>query len=123
MQLVIENAGGTPGLLGGQCRKCDFVFFPFQKLGCESCGAIGDDLTERILSSRGVVRSSVIVHVATADLAAPFGVIEVQLGEGPVIRALTHSYKPPTGTPVVGRIEAESDRSPQQMFRFVAAES
>ncbi|WP_158461389.1 Zn-ribbon domain-containing OB-fold protein [Rhodococcus opacus] len=83
-------------LIGGECLRCGFVFFPFQRLGCEVCGAHDEELSTAILSGRGTLVSCTTVHhhstqtglIATSPMPTPFAVATVQLDEGPSVRAL-----------------------------------
>jgi uncharacterized OB-fold protein len=77
-------------LRGGECRACGFVFFPFQHLGCERCGAFAESLRERSLTPAGVIENAAVVHIAppSIGIAAPFQVARIALADGPVIAGL-----------------------------------
>jgi len=83
---TLYTASGT--LLGGRCT-CGHVFFPMQTHGCEVCGRHGVDLQPMILSGRGTLLSSTVVHIhADKARATPFTIGKVLLADGPVVRTL-----------------------------------
>jgi uncharacterized OB-fold protein len=53
---VPEAPDAPPALLCGRCR-CGHVFFPAQRLGCERCGAHGDDIRIVEVPAQGVLRT------------------------------------------------------------------
>jgi uncharacterized protein len=77
-----------PMLNGAQCAACGHVSFPPVLLGCEICGATGDELAPTALAAAGQVHSlaEVYVHPSAAEL--PFTVAEIVLDAGPLIRAM-----------------------------------
>lgn len=91
-----ETAGSVAILRGGECRRCGFIFFPYQCYGCEKCGAIGQDLVPRTLSGRGTLVSCATVHVhnsedrlhVSAPLRPPFVIAAIRLDEGPFLRSI-----------------------------------
>lgn len=94
-----EAVPAHPALLGGRCG-CGHVFFPWQRHGCERCGAT-DGLTPESLSGAGTLlaRTEVHLHAGTTP-AAPFWVGTIGLDDGPVIRSLlsfSAGQPPPAG--------------------------
>jgi len=78
-----------PELHGTSCTVCGSVFFPAITLGCEKCGATPDQLQPKSLATSGSLHAVATVHMhAGKDIEAPFTVAEVQLDDGPLIRAL-----------------------------------
>ncbi len=76
-----------PMLEGSRCAACGATFFPPLTIGCEICGAEAERLTSITLAASGILHSLATVHVhAGDDMEAPYGVAEVQLDEGPLIR-------------------------------------
>ena len=123
MPLVIDRSP-IPALRGGECRKCGFQFFPFQALGCERCGASGEDLSETEFPARGRVISSALVYLSsTKRVEAPYVAVEVQLDGGPVVRGLLDTAQPPrSGSPVAARLQPEHEGSLDDALRFVVDE-
>jgi hypothetical protein len=81
-----EGSGVRPDLLGGVCA-CGYVFFPFQRYGCERCGGL--DLREKALAGAGVLLASARVHLhAGKGREAPFTVGAIRLDDGPIVRTL-----------------------------------
>mgnify|MGYP005714137211 CR=1 FL=1 len=104
-ELYAESAGGTVTLAGGAC-ECGYLFFPWQRYGCERCG--GTTLRRKPLVARGILRSSATVHVFRGEgYEVPFTVGSIALDEGPVIRALVEGDGLPVGQRVEGRIQRE----------------
>jgi uncharacterized OB-fold protein len=112
---------GDPTLDGGTCSKCGYIFFPFQNLGCERCGAFGEALLGTPLRARGTVSSAAVVHFsADPGSPAPYEVAEIRLDDGPLIRALLATGTPAKrGSAVIGRRAAGSEGgSMSQTLRF-----
>jgi uncharacterized OB-fold protein len=87
--VIDRSVGGPPGLVGGECRGCGAVFFPYQSYGCERCGRYGADLAVRVLAGRGTVQAATVVHLhADPRRPVPFTVVELCLDDGPVVRAV-----------------------------------
>jgi len=83
---TLYTASGA--LLGGRCT-CGHVFFPMQTHGCEVCGRHGVDLQPMILSGRGTLLSSTVVHIhADKARTTPFTIAKILLADGPVVRTL-----------------------------------
>jgi uncharacterized protein len=77
-----------PTLRGVRCSACGTVFFPPFGIGCEVCGAPEEALVSDQLAAAGIVHSAATVHrYAGEDIAAPFTIAEIQLDDGPLIRA------------------------------------
>ena len=75
-----------PLFRGTRCTACDATFFPPLWIGCEVCGATS--LQPAQLVAAGVIHSVATVHLhAGGDIEAPFTVTEVELDDGPLIRA------------------------------------
>lgn len=95
-----------PELHGTTCTVCRSVFFPVITLGCEKCGAVPDQLQATSLATSGSLHSVATVHMhAGKDIEAPFTVAEVQLDDGPLIRALMSG--PATVADIGRRVRAE----------------
>jgi uncharacterized OB-fold protein len=89
---LYDPAAPEPALRGTRCARCDTVFFPPLRWGCEVCGGSGDGLTEESVPTGGVLRSFAVVHLSMhPEVAAPYTIGEIQLDAGPVIRALMTS--------------------------------
>jgi len=78
---------GDPILQGGACSACGYIFYPYQTLGCESCGAT--DCQPCPIEPTGwlVAWATVFVH-PDPKRPPPFTVGEVALDAGPVVRAI-----------------------------------
>jgi uncharacterized OB-fold protein len=91
-QPALYTAGDAPKLNGGRCKKCGYVFFPPQNYGCESCGALPDELEPVALAGRGKLHSFATVHLhqdrSGKGLQAPFTVGLIVLDDGPAVRAI-----------------------------------
>jgi uncharacterized protein len=75
-----------PALLGAVCA-CGYVFFPFQRYGCERCGGL--ELEPRALSGAGRLLAAARVHLhAGKGREAPFWVGSIRLDDGPIVRTL-----------------------------------
>jgi uncharacterized OB-fold protein len=91
-ELYSPDAAGIPSLTGGKCRACGYVFFPPQRYGCESCGALPEKLEAAELRGCGRLHSYATVHLYQGkDIEAPFTVGLIVLDEGPAIRSLLTS--------------------------------
>ena len=107
---------GTPVLYGVRCAACEFVMHPEQHLGCERCGAFGDELERMELSGRGTVNTSAVVYRhPVEDLAPPFVIAEIRLDEGPLVRGVLAADAPPA--PQV-RVRATAQRIDQPSARW-----
>ena len=90
-----EGGATATDLLGGKCRQCGFVYYPYQAAGCERCGAEGEALEIAALKPRGTVLSTVAIHIsANPDFPAPFQVAVIRLDDGPDIRVLSADALP-----------------------------
>ncbi len=78
----------TPALTGTRCARCSFVMFPPIVIGCERCGAWGEQLQPATLSTAGTVHSFAVVHAHFDKPDPPFTVAEVLLADGPLIHAM-----------------------------------
>jgi uncharacterized OB-fold protein len=79
---------GVPMLRGTRCEACESTFFPPLAIGCQVCGATGDRLAAAQIAAAGVLHSVATVHRHdSSDFTGPFAVCEVQLDDGPLIRA------------------------------------
>jgi uncharacterized protein len=77
-----------PALNGIQCEECGTRFFPPFGIGCEVCGAPESALQPELLVAAGVLYSVATVHhYSGKDIAVPFTMAEVDLDDGPLIRA------------------------------------
>jgi uncharacterized OB-fold protein len=86
---LYDPEDSVPVLHGTRCEACGSTFFPPLKIGCEICGADEQRLNAVPLPMSGVLYSVATVHVHGAkDIEVPFTVAEVQLDEGPLIRAV-----------------------------------
>jgi len=82
----------NPTLNGGHCRACGYVFFPPQSYGCESCGALPEQLESKSLKGEGAISSFATINLhQDRGVETPFTVGVIVLDDGPAIRAvLTH---------------------------------
>jgi uncharacterized OB-fold protein len=91
-QPALYSADGAPTLNGGRCKGCGYVFFPPQNYGCESCGALPDQLEPIALQGFGTLNSFATVHLhqdrSGKGLQAPFTVGLIVLDDGPAIRSI-----------------------------------
>jgi uncharacterized protein len=88
-ELYSPDAADNPVLNGGKCRACGYVFFPPQRYGCESCGALPEKLEAAELRGRGRLHSYATVHLHQGkDIEAPFTVGLIVLDDGPAIRSM-----------------------------------
>lgn len=77
-----------PRLRGVRCERCGAVAFPPFAIGCEVCGADETSLASMPLAGAGTVHSVATVHLhGGKDITAPFTIAEIQLDDGPLIRA------------------------------------
>ena len=78
-----------PMLRATRCEACGSTFFPPLGVGCEVCGATPERLVSVAMPATGVLHSVATVHLHMGgDIATPFGVAEVQLDDGPLIRGM-----------------------------------
>lgn len=75
----------TPFILGTECGVCHYTWFPPLFYGCERCGAYGDDLISRELSSKGRLISFVSI---SAGEDQEFTLANIELEEGPVLQGI-----------------------------------
>jgi uncharacterized protein len=91
-QPELYTAEAAPKLNGGRCKKCGYVFFPPQNYGCESCGALPDQLEPIALKGSGTLNSFATVHLhqdrSGKGLQAPFTVGLIVLDDGPPVRSI-----------------------------------
>jgi uncharacterized OB-fold protein len=91
-QPALYTADGAPKLNGGRCKSCGYVFFPPQNYGCESCGALPDQLEPTALAGLGTLQSFATVHLhqdrSGKGTPAPFTVGLIVLDDGPAVRAI-----------------------------------
>ncbi len=78
-----------PALNGRRCVACGYVFFPPQSYGCESCGALPDQIEPAQLAGSGVLNSFATVHLHQGKgIEAPFTVGVIVLDDGPAVRSV-----------------------------------
>jgi hypothetical protein len=78
-----------PMLRATRCETCGSTCFPPLGVGCEVCGATPERLVSVTIAATGVLHSVATVHLHMgSDIAAPFGVAEIQLDDGPLIRGI-----------------------------------
>ena len=109
----------------GRCAQCGYLFAPWQALGCERCGSHGSDIEPRQLPAAGRLLSWATVYVSRAAVPpAPFTVIELELDNGPTIRALLETVPGKalySGARVVA-FARETDGAVAGSLRFTVAE-
>lgn len=77
-----------PRLLASRCGACETVSFPAMTIGCEVCGAPAEQLVVSPVAAAGVLHSVATVHLHHGkDIEAPFTMAEIELDDGPLIRA------------------------------------
>lgn len=105
-ELFSAERAAPPSLNGGRCRKCGYVFFPPQHYGCESCGAMPEELEQVALAGRGALHSFATVHLHQGKgIEAPFTVGLIVLDDGPAVRAILTS-RTDEGLKIGDRVEA-----------------
>jgi uncharacterized OB-fold protein len=77
----------SPTLSGTRCAECGRVYFPPLAIGCEACGAPAEHLHSVPVTAAGTVHSLAQVHLHRGQPQAPFTIAEIQLDDGPLIRA------------------------------------
>jgi uncharacterized protein len=91
----------VPALRATRCDECGTTFFPALAIGCEVCGAGESSLAPIALDAAGVLHSVATVHLHQGhDIDAPFAIGEIQLDDGPLIRA---TMREPLGLESIGR--------------------
>jgi uncharacterized OB-fold protein len=85
----LYDPGETPPqLLASRCGACETVAFPAMTIGCEVCGAPAERLAASPIAAAGVLYSVATVHLHHGkDIEAPFTMAEIELDDGPLIRA------------------------------------
>lgn len=94
---LYDVSSDTPILCGAKCSHCGRVYFPPLGIGCEICGAAGDQLLPTPLRAAGVAFAVAEVSLSPGRTRAPFTVVEVALDEGPLIRSIVHPQSPTVG--------------------------
>ena len=85
---LYDPEDAVPTLRGTRCEACASTFFPPLGIGCEVCGATADRLTAAPIAAAGVLHSVATVHLHPGnDISTPFAMAEIQLDDGPLIRA------------------------------------
>jgi hypothetical protein len=77
----------VPYLTGSRCSGCGRVSFPAMTIGCEVCGADEDRFRQLELETAGVIHSLATVHLHHGETDTPLTIGDVQLADGPLIRA------------------------------------
>ncbi len=95
-----------------ECRRCGHRAFPPVLLGCERCGAPGDDLDAVTVAARGRVLAAVAVFTGE-DESITVG--SVRLDDGPVVRVALDTPLD-TGDEVAGVI-VTGENAPALIFR------
>jgi uncharacterized OB-fold protein len=81
------------------------VAFPAERYGCERCGALPAAHEPLDLAARGRVRAFAQVHRHhQPDPPAPFVVVQVDLPEGPSLKAVLADDEVAVGDPVEGTV-------------------
>src|SRR4051794_6246176 len=94
---LYDPADDQPALQGIRCDQCGTRFFPPFGIGCEVCGAPASALHPASLAAAGVLYSVATVHLhGGKDIEAPFTMAEIQLDDGPLIRATLTDVVEPT---------------------------
>ncbi len=106
-------------LLGSRCSD-GHVFFPPQRLGCEICGAYGDDIESVELAAAGTLRNFALAHrEQRPGSAAPLITGTVALDAGPsveVILEVDDTTQLACGQRVAGHlVECGEDESGRQV--------
>lgn len=78
--------GSRYRMVGGQCKKCGNMDFPFRK-SCSSCGS--HETAESAMSGKGSIMSFTVIHTAPEGFegSVPYAIGLVKLEEGPVVTA------------------------------------
>jgi uncharacterized OB-fold protein len=64
------------------------VYFPPLAIGCEVCGATGEQMLSMPVAARGTIHSFAEVHLHGGQPPAPFIIGEIRLDDGPLVRAV-----------------------------------
>ncbi len=81
--------GDPPSLHGQQCGLCNYVQFPSNPYGCDSCGATLESLSARELAGSGKLAAFATIHLPMPGGAEPpTTVATIILDDGPAIGAL-----------------------------------
>lgn len=75
----------TPFILGTECTKCHYSWFPPLFHGCERCGAYGTDLVSREFSAKGRLVSFASIYEAKDQ---SFILATIELNDGPVLQGI-----------------------------------
>ncbi len=122
---VPPDLDGEPRLLGARCSG-GHLFFPPQKMGCDVCGAHGDDIEIIELAASGVLRTFALAHrQQRPGSAAPLVIGSVVLDAGPAVEVILDVDDPAAlrnGQHVVGHLVAvgEDDEGRQIVDCFFA---
>ena len=100
-------------IMGTECSQCQHRWFPPVSFGCERCGAYGDDLHARDLSSTGQIYAFTTVPERDGGM---YTLAQVVLDDGPAIRAII-SEPGPEKLAIGDRVEGVSDGAEQVTFR------
>ncbi|MFI6025929.1 Zn-ribbon domain-containing OB-fold protein [Amycolatopsis magusensis] len=100
-----------PTLTGTRCARCERVYFPPLAIGCEACGALEEQLRPCPVAARGRIHAFARVHRET-----PFTIAEIQLDDGPLIRALLDVPDPRIGD-LVHAVWSADDGEVEPVFR------
>lgn len=92
---LYDPLSDVPVLNGTQCARCGRVYFPPIGVGCEICGAPGEDLLPAAVAATGSIYALAQVHLHHDAPETPFTIAEVALDAGPLIRAMVHPESPP----------------------------
>jgi uncharacterized OB-fold protein len=79
------DAAGRPTLIGGVCRSCGALAFPFAPV-CTNC--MSENLEREPMSRQGTVYSFTVVHVGPKTWEKPYAVGYVDLDNG--VRVFSH---------------------------------
>lgn len=85
---LYDVAADHPTLSGTRCAECGRVYFPPLAIGCEACGAPEQQLRPIPVAAHGTIHSLAEVHLHQGKSPVPFTITEIQLDDGPLIRAL-----------------------------------
>lgn len=79
------DAEGRPTLVGGVCRSCGALAFPYTPI-CSSC--MSEEIERAPMPGQGTLYSFTVVHVGPKNWAKPYAVGYIDLDNG--VRVFSH---------------------------------
>jgi uncharacterized OB-fold protein len=95
------DVGSRSDLLGGRCRLCGEVVFPFLQ-DCPNCFE-ADSMDRFTLAGRGTLVDFVVVERGPAGYAVPYVQAYIKLDDGPKIYSMLSGVEPTETGPKIGQ--------------------